>query len=419
VEPALTHLPNATASGFSHDSSQVIYRGPNLNTLLMPTVGGNAYLEMEGGIIYYDSHYGRVLKVNEDGLLYRDLRKAVRQLDELGLEWEGPAFAETPSSQLQKVELSPELAGLKGYSQWMDYLDEQALNDAELHSDDGHLLFQAARVEIERCNYVEALALLERCSHLLPDALTPIQWQAYVLAELQRWPDAIAAATRFIDATDDVELRLQRAAWCLEVGLPHQAIEDAKAVIENNHFLTRRAQAIKLLAYRQLGDFDAIPTIQAEIEKNRPHDRRYAEAVDAMTIAEISLRHSRLAEVYAEQLLELNNPEYRVPLAWMNIRRGDFETALALIEHSDAQPTVPDDSPDFACSVALKVICHSNLGNWQKAGEQAVMLDSLKPASCTGAWNTQARRTRLIIAEANKVFELKRMPLDDPAKAQK
>lgn len=248
-----------------------------------------------------------------------------------------------------------------GYSQWMDYLDEQALNDAELHSDDAHLLFQAARVEIERGNYVEALALLERCSHLLPDALTPSQWQAYAFAELQRWPDAIDAATRFIYATDDVELRLQRAAWCLEVGLPHQAIEDAKAVIENNHFLTRRAQAIKLLAYRQLGDFDAIPTLQAEIEKNRPHDRRYAEAVDAMTTAEISLRHSRLAEVYAEQLLESNNPEYRVPLAWMNIRRGDFETALALIEHSDAQPSVPDDSPDFADSVD---VCQSVLGGF-------------------------------------------------------
>jgi tetratricopeptide (TPR) repeat protein len=203
------------------------------------------------------------------------------------------------------------------------------------------------------------------------------------------------------------------------VGSPEQAITEAEAVIDKNRLLTRRAQAIKLLAYRQRGDLDTIPTIQAEIENNRPHDRKYAEAVDSMTTTEISLRHSRLAEVYAEQLLEPNNPQYQIPLAWMNMRRGDFETALALIDPSSEQQPIPVDSPDFACYLALKVICHANLGNWEKADEQAIMLESLQPMSCTGAWSGQARRTRLMIAEATKVFRQKQMLLGDAAKAQK
>jgi serine/threonine protein kinase/tetratricopeptide (TPR) repeat protein/WD40 repeat protein len=407
VKPTLASLTTAgaTANGFSHDSSQAIYNAGNSSSLLLRNFSGDVYLQMEGEIVYYDSHFGRLLMVDGYGLHFRDLRNATGQLDQLGIRWEGPAFSESPPSRLQRVELSPELAGLKGYSQWMDYLDERALLDAQLYADDGHSLFQAARVEIERGNYVEALELLERCSQLLPDALTPIQWKAYVLAELQRWDEAIASASRFIDVAEDVELRLHRAAWCLEVDLPHQSLEDAELVLKQNESLLRRAQSIQVLAYQQLGDASGVQAVQAEISKNQISDVRYAEAVERMTISEISLRHVRLAEFYGKQLVESSDAQYRVPRAWLNLRRGNFEDALALIDPPSGQPPADPDSPEFANSVALKVICHAKLGNWEIAHEHARLLPSLQPVNCTGNWHTQARRTRLLLAEATKIVQ--------------
>ncbi len=395
----------SVVSGFSRDGTQTICTAKEVTTQLRSSVNGDTYLQMEAGVLHYDSQHGTLLCMQADGLYFRDLRKAAEQLSQFGLKWEGPAFKERQPLGLQGVELSLELAGLKDYSQWMDYLDEQALNEASLHPVDGHALFQAAMVYIERCEYDRALALLERCSQLLPNAITPFQWQAYVLAAQQRWPEAIDAATHFIDACNDVEMRLHRAAWYLEVDQPNLAIEDAEQVIAQNLYLPRRARAIKLLAYEQLADVDNARKVQEEISTDRPTDKKYAESFEPMVNAELILRHSRLAACYARQILDPTNPEFATALAWSSLRNGEYESALKWIESTDEDGQTQVNSPALARALAMKVMCHAKLGNLELAQQQFAQLRLLQPVSCTGEWFTQAREIRLLTAEASRMLE--------------
>jgi tetratricopeptide (TPR) repeat protein len=410
VEPKNPEWTSA-ANGFSHDNSQAIYTSRELVTQFLPFTNGQdpsePYLQMEGAVVHYDSQYGKLLRVHADGLYYRDLRRASRKLSEIGLDWEGPDFKESPPLPLDKVELSEELANIQGYSQWMDYLDDTALRDAQLHANDGHFAFQAAMVYVERCEYEQALALLQRSSELLPQALTPIQWQAYVFALMRRWPEAVAAATRFINATGDPDLLLQRAEWYLEMKEPKMALEDADEVIEQNKLPIDRAQAIKLLAYKQLGDVENVRATEGDIALNRSTDLTYSRLIRPMVMTELPLRHTRLAAVYASQIVDSTNPNYGSVLGWSSLREGDFEKALNTMKVTMQQQEYPAGSPDFARALALQVICHANLGDLELAQELLTQLKALRPASCTGEWIARAREIRLLTAEANSIVEQK------------
>jgi tetratricopeptide (TPR) repeat protein/tRNA A-37 threonylcarbamoyl transferase component Bud32 len=397
----------ASASGFSQDGSQLILTRKDEVSELRRSPDSEPYLQMEGRVLHYDSRHGTILCSQADGLYFRNLREAASQLSQFGLNWEGPEFEERPPSGLQGVELSLELARLQDYTQWMDYLDERALDEASLHPEDGHAQFQAAMVHVERCEYDRAFSLLQRSSEILPNAITPFQWQAYVLAAQQRWPEAIEAATRFIDACNDPEMRLQRAAWYLEVNQPQRAIEEADQIIAQNpnYYFSLRSRAIKLLAYEQLGDAENAQQMQAAISTDRLTDQGYIDKIDPMVTAEISLRHSRLAACYVSQILAPNNPDYASTMAWSKLRQGDYDAALRLCP-GDTSKAV-EDAPEFARWLALQVICNANLGKLQVASKQMAQLHLLQPTSCTEEWFSQAREVRLLIAEANKVLEQK------------
>jgi serine/threonine protein kinase/tetratricopeptide (TPR) repeat protein len=395
-----------TASRFSNDGSQLIFDSKDQRSELRTSFDQDEYLKMEGRVLHYDSRHGVMLCLQDDGLYFRNLRLSAEQLNRIGLNWKGPTFEEMKPLGLHSVELSPELANLKGYSQWMDYLDEQALNEAAIRLDDGHAQFMAAMVYIERCEYEQALALLRRSNQLLPSALTPFQWQAYVLAAQKRWQEAIEAATRFIDATNDGEMRLHRAAWYLDVDQPHQAISDADQVIaENpNYYFPRRARAIKLLAYEQLGDVTNANKVQDEISRDRPNDDSYASSLEPMVTAEISLRHTRLAACYSRQILAPTSPEFAISLAWSSVRNGEYEAALQILDAASEARQTPLDDPDRAHVLAIRAMCSAHLGNLDLANEYFAKLTAMLPERITAEWYSHSREIRILTAEIRRLL---------------
>lgn len=400
-----------SAMAYSKDGSQLISKRRDYTSQLRNAVTGEIHLQSEADIVYYDSQHGVLLCSASDGLYFRDLKSASQQLVVFGINWNGPVYEQRKPLEIQNVVLAPKLAKLQSYDAWMDYLNEQTLQRAELEREDGHRQFEAAMVQIERCQFEDALSLLNQCHQRLPQATTPLQWQAYVLAALERWDEAILYATKFIEATDDTEMRLSRAEWNLKLGQIPQAIEDAEVVGQQNVLLKRRALAIKLLAYEHLGDASMASKIQELIEEHRPPDKKYADTVGALVSAEISIRLSQIAKVYARQIREPENPEYVVSLAWMHVRNGEFSQALNLIAASEFDESKQErfgqsELPEYASVLALRVICHAKLANHALAQPCLEELRRLQPTSCDGDWFMYARETRMLIAEAERVMKL-------------
>ncbi len=116
-----------------------------------------------------------------------------------------------------------------------------------------------------------------------------------MLAVVERWDEAIAEATAVIERTHEPELRLLRAEWNLNAGHPERMLADIEAAFASNELLKRRCNAMKVLAYRALGDKVNEAQALTAFQEDLPDEQWLNEAVFPMVAEDISLRHPRLA----------------------------------------------------------------------------------------------------------------------------
>src|SRR5690606_31125615 len=113
-----------------------------------------------------------------DELVLIDLRRIRNELRELGLDWEAPDFVdEAADDKRLEVHFAPELSEIRSMNELLDLIDQQALQRATDHPDDGFAAFDAAMAAIRNRQMQSAVESLDRAIGLLPDSITPRLWR--------------------------------------------------------------------------------------------------------------------------------------------------------------------------------------------------------------------------------------------------
>ena len=131
----------------------------------------------------------------------------------------------------QTVTFAPELNAISTAEELYELMDRRALERSASDPTDGQWAFDAGIAAIEQRDYTTAAKHLSRACELLPDAVTARMWRAYLLAERERWDEAIQDADWILAQITEPEVRLLRAEWNYRCQRIAQAIEDRKSVV--------------------------------------------------------------------------------------------------------------------------------------------------------------------------------------------
>ncbi len=155
LELADESLKSSAPTRFSEDGKQVVFCSDTGLNHLIDIATGKVFARIEGRLCSLQSDGGAIC-VTQKGLVYRDLRAIAKNLEQLGLPWEGPEYSETSVGPIQRVVLASEIASLKSCAELMEYVDQQMLADSEANPDDGDAAFGAAMVFIEQREFKKA-----------------------------------------------------------------------------------------------------------------------------------------------------------------------------------------------------------------------------------------------------------------------
>jgi tetratricopeptide (TPR) repeat protein len=144
---------------------------------------------------------------------------------------------------------------VKSAAKLFDSMNDKAIERGTQHLNDGFAQFAAAMAEIERWHLRDAKRYLDRSCELLPNALTPRLWRAYVAAALFQYESAIEDADWVLLKFPETNLIQQRAEWHYQVGNYRNSIQDC------DHFLKRVPVAampyyLRSLCHQALGEID-------------------------------------------------------------------------------------------------------------------------------------------------------------------
>ena len=405
VAPTDDSLNSSEPVTFSSDGKHIIYHSKEGKSQFVELATGKIYLQQEGWVLYYESLLGKLIMDNDEGLFIRHLDMAAKNLERVGLEWTGPKFQAQPSSTLKSVELAADLQGLHTFTEWMDEVDRRALGYAKAHPTDGQAAFRAAQVFMAQFRYEEALSELERCASLMPTARTPHQWRCYVLAAQGKYEEALQQSSRILERTDDPDLRLLRASWFLEAGQPQLAIPETEAAETARPLLGRRCKAMRILAYRAMGDTEAASAQHEQYKENLPIARQLCSATWPLVERDISLRNTRLANFYLEHFEKTSDPQDAADVtlckAFIKLRLGENVEAAELASSF----TQDHDTVNYCDGLAIAAIAHARLGNRDKATELLAQVTELFPIIDSENWYGNALTLRILIAEARQILQ--------------
>jgi tetratricopeptide (TPR) repeat protein len=350
----------------------------------------------------------RITGWTKSGVLLMDLRRIRTKLAEMGLDWDAPAYAddnhaEQPSSRIDSAQLAPELQRVETAAQLADLVDQRALEEAmaepsgasaQKHPD---LLFAGAKVAIDRCKYDLALELLNQTCELLPEAITPRQWRAYLLAEMRLFERAIDDANWILERIEEPDFRLLRAEWNYRAGHFEAAIADCSNVIEQNNKLKSYAYGHRAACYEAMGEAEQAAIDQAKfLELTSVDASTLNMAAGPMSGCDISLRHPTIALRVVRKIQSLGvelNEEIEHSIGCVLYRNDLFDESAKWLEEHLATGKGELDGFDL---VVLAMAYH-RLGQVEKALETFDQAEAWQPIIPLDF--TQQRQLQILRAE--------------------
>jgi len=241
-------------------------------------------------------------------------------------------------------------------------------------------------ISIDRRDWQEALERLDRSCKLLPDAITPRQWRAYLLAEMRRWPEAIADADWVLDRITDSRFRLLRAEWLYHNEDFARSIEECTWLIANGPGFVTASHDVRHVNHAALGHESEANADRSLFFKNSNSDEKSLNSLAYWMVgADISLRQPKLASLYIEKMLSLQmdfSPIVRDTIGLVYFRNGEYSRAIETLTPNLTDPT----NELFAYALSVIVMsaaklqdrstsekCLLELENWQPSKDLKLM----------------------------------------------
>ncbi len=389
-----------TVQDLSYDGNQVASQLQSGVICLSHALSGDAYARIEGTEPRFIPHSNSLLMRTEKGIAICDLTAIERGVNELGLPWNGPTARKNLQSQpIQTITFAPELNGISTAEELYELMDRRALDRIASDPDNGQWAFDAGIAAIEQRDYTTALKHLSRACVLLPNAVTARMWRAYLLAEMERWDEAIQDADWIMAQITEPEVRLLRAEWNYRCQRIAQAIEDCSQVVTEQPKLAVRALGLRSVCHRAIGNTDAADADRKTFdEKCTAPMSQLDMAAYPMVGTDISLRHPVIANLYAEKMLALNveiDPEYRNTIGLVLYRNGKFSDAIGML----AKNLETNRELYYASAAHVTALCHAKLGDRPEAERYMQLATNWDPADEEFNYLDQ-REANLLRAEA-------------------
>lgn len=406
-----------TPYDMSDDGSQILTSRQDGVTCLTDAASGKvlARLEWSEPIKFpsFSPDGQRLTGWTKSGFVLMDLRRIRTKLAEMGLDWDAPAYADNnhadqPSSRIESAQLDPELQRIETADQLAGLVDQHALEQAtaaiepadaspQKHPD---LLFAGAKVAIDRCEYALALELLNQTCQLLPEAITPRQWRAYLLAEMRLFERAIDDANWVLERIDEPDFRLHRAEWNYRAGHFEAAIADCSDVIEQNKKWKPYAYGQRAACHEAMGEANQAAIDQAKFLELTSVDLSTLNmAARPMSGCDISLRHPTIALRLVRKIQSLSverNEEIEHTIGCVLCRNDLFnESAKWLEEYLSTGKGVLD-----GLDLAVLAMAYHRLGQVEKARETFDRAEAWQPTMPLDF--TQRRLLKILRAEMKK-----------------
>ncbi len=265
--------------------------------------------------------------------------------------------------------VAPEMQGVDSLTGFFQLMDQSAMSRLQQAPNDGQAEFDVALIRIEERNLDDAVKHLNRACALLPKSVTARQWRAYVLAELRRWPEALADADWVLQQIEEPDFRLLRAEWQIRNGDLLRAMEDCTHLIDNNPKLAKRAQGLRWFCQETNGEASAADADrQMFLEKMTDDDITLNLIAGPMVGTDPSLRHPVLAQLVVDHLLAIQTdfePEVRHTIAMTLYRNDRFQDGLDALKDNLVDPS----GFYCPCAAATAAMCEAKLDELRYCSE--------------------------------------------------
>jgi len=371
---------DGTLFDLSTDGKQVSSDTAKNVACLSYASSATVYARIEGYNSLFLPDASRVVtSVNGRHALY-DLKLIRQGVLDLGIPWTGPDYANCVEPvPVDTAKFVDEMTNIDNASDLFRVMDRHCEERARQNPEDGHVAYSAAMVSIDRRNFPEALERLDRSCRLLPKAITPRQWRAYLLAEMRRWPEAIADAAWVLKRINDTRFRLLRAEWLVRNSEFEHSIEECTAIIENAQGFVTLAHGLRHLNHVALGHIAQAKEDRDYFFKNTSDDAdSISDSAYCMVGSDISLRQPTLARLYIEKLESLQTdfkPNLRDTIGMVFFRNDDYLKAINYLS-----PNLGDSTNDlYAYALSVITMCNAKLNNHDAAKLHLKKLEVWQP----------------------------------------
>ncbi len=354
----------------------------NSNTSFLSDVrSGKVYARIDGMHPQFLPDGSKIAIRVDDRHALCDMKLIRRGVLDLGIPWSGPDYADCVEPvSIEVAKFADQMASVETGADLLRAMDHQCEQRARLHPEDGHLAFSAAMVSIDGRNWEEALERLNQSCELLPDAITPRQWRAYLLAEMRRWPEAIADADWVLQRITDARFRFLRAQWYYHNQDFARSLEECSWLIANGPGFVTLAHGLRHLNHAAMGHETEAIADRAHFFKDSSDD---VESLNSwayyMVADDISLRQPVLASLCIEKLLSLQT-EYsssvRDTIGLVYYRNDEYFKALDTLS-----PNLSDTTNAlYPCALSVIVMSAAKLNDRDSAEKHLQELEVWQPS---------------------------------------
>ncbi len=291
-----------------------------------------------------------------------------QRLTELGIPWDGPEYQATAKIlPISRIEIPDWMAKVSDAQQFMNLIDERAIESANRNPNNPHDLFASGMVLLNRRQLESASEHLAQVCHLMPNSVTAHQWRAYVLAAMTRFDEAVQVADGVLNRIEDVDFRLMRAEWLYQAGQFTRASDECESLVNCEKPTACNAFALRSMCHEKLGQVDEAMADTKQFLLLAPGDINTLELnARFWTGPDLSLRHPILAKLYMDKLLQEHSrflPEVQETIAITFIRNGQYTEALEYCQEILTNPSLLS----YGFGLACESLCRANLGELAEA----------------------------------------------------
>ncbi len=411
-----------TTEDMSEDGSLILTNRKDGTICLTDAVSGKVLARFEWNEPLVSPRFSpggdRITGWTKGGIVLIDLQRIRTKLAEMGLDWSSPQVEDTNSADrasqpIESAQLAPELRQIETADQLADLVDQRALEDGMAvlnragNSTQNHprVLFAAAKVAINGCEHDLALKLLNETCDLLPQAITPRQWRAYLLAEMRHYDRALEDANWVLEKIEEPDFRLLRAEWHYRAGHFEDAIADCSMVIERDPKWKSHAYGLRAACHEAMNQVDQAATDQAKFLELTSVDVSTLDmAAGPMSGHDISLRHPTIAlrVVRKIQSLDVELDEYIEHTIGCVLYRNDLWDECT--KWQEACLTMGEGEID-GFDLCILAMAYHQLGKVEKARETFVRAEAWTPT--TQLDFNQRCQLQILQAETKHILNLK------------